>query len=123
MELLLRFIPAQLMKGFTGTLEQWGNLYRKVGSLEYQKWTISQFWRPEGQSPVSAGSCSPSTPHLQETLPHLLQLLIAPSVPWLMAASLQPSHCLLPVSLHTAFPLRLSVPLSKSLPLYKGTPK
>lgn len=64
-------LPGLLLEGTTD-----------VGGLKQQKCAASQFWKPEVEVKVSSGPCS-----LQSRFLASPWLLMAPGIPWLMAAN------------------------------------
>ena len=66
--------------------------YHKVGDSKQQKFTLSQFWRSETQNQhteLKSRQLATCDDRGLESVPCLLQLPVANSIPWLVAASLQ----------------------------------
>ena len=93
--------------------------YHTAGGTQPQKCLVSQFWGLEVWSGhlwshASSAACG------ERIRPQLLQLFMAPVVPWLVAALLHSSHGSLPTSPPPMLPLCLSVSVSK-FPLFIRT--
>lgn len=67
--------------------------YCRLGGLAQQKWTVSQFWRPEMWSQHVGQAVSPAE-SVGRFLLHLFQIQVVTDVPWLVTAPSDLCLCL-----------------------------